>query len=310
MNSRLTPLVLFLTLLSAASCNRYVSFGGYAQGGTYSVTLNMKGVKAPLAGIKAAVDSILVTVDTSLSGYNPGSQLSRFNAGEAVEQGDCFRRVLEFSQKYAEITGGALDVWSAPLFDAWGFGFRTDSLPGPERVQEALALSREHKVLNFNAVAQGFTADEVARYLHSVGARDMLVDIGEIYCSGVNRSGKGWRVGIDTPADGNNTPGASLSGIWQSDGGSHGIVTSGNYRKYYVRDGRKYAHTVDPRTGYPVQHNLLSATVVAPTSADADALATFFMVIGFDEARQWVLDHDDIDACLITSEEIWRSPGF
>ena len=173
-----------------------------------------------------------------------------------------------------------------------------------------MARCQNREVLNFNAIAQGYSCDLVASYLHSIGVKDMLVDIGEIYCEGLNPEGKGWSIGIDTPEDGNDTPGAKLAGIWKSDGGAYGVVTSGNYRKYYIHDGKKYAHTIDPRTGRPVEHNLLSATVVAASATEADALATYFMVIGMEEARRFVEEHDGIEACLITSDTSWRSPNF
>ena len=102
-------------------------------------------------------------------------------------------------------------------------------------------------------------------------------------------------------------PGEDIRQVWTSDGGDHGVVTSGNYRKFYVRDGKKYSHTIDPRTGRPVEHNLLSATVVAPTAAEADALATVFMVIGFDAARDFLETRPDLEAYLITSDSIWSS---
>ena len=157
--------------------------------------------------------------------------------------------------------------------------------------------------LNFNAVAQGYSCDTVARYLNKLGIRDMLVDIGEILCRGVNASGKPWRVGVDRPTDGNATPGADLDGLWESDGFPffQGIVTSGNYRKFYVRDGVKYSHTIDPRTGRPAENGLLSATIVAPTAELADALATYCMVIGLDAAREYILSRPDIDGYLIYS---------
>jgi thiamine biosynthesis lipoprotein len=303
--------IIIASLLLCCACSpRYEIIQGYAQGGTYSVKYSTKGVKAGRAEIAAGIDDILTAIDTTLSGYNRKSLLSRRNAGEDVELNDMFRDIEAISEHYREVTGGAFDVAAGPLFDVWGFGFTSDSLPSDERIAEAMERCRRREVLNFNAIAQGYSCDLVAGYLRSLGVTDMLVDIGEIYCDGLNPDGLGWSIGIDTPEDGNEIPGAKLSGIWHSDGKGHGVVTSGNYRKFYVRDGKKYAHTIDPRTGRPVEHNLLSATVIAPTATEADAMATYFMVIGFDEARAWVESHDGIEACLITSDSQWFSEGF
>ena len=303
--------ILILALILACSCTpRYRTAGGFAQGGTWSVKYNAAGVKQSAAQVQEAIDGILEAIDTTLSGYNRRSLLSRRNAGEDVTLNDMFRDIEEKSEYYHTLSGGAFDVAAGPLFDIWGFGFTSDSLPSDEAIALAAERCKRREVLNFNAIAQGYSCDLVAAYLHSIGVRDMLVDIGEIYCEGLNPQGRGWTIGIDTPTDGNNTPGADLAGIWQSDGGAYGVVTSGNYRKFYVRDGRKYAHTIDPRTGRPVEHDLLSATVIAPTATDADALATFFMVIGPEEARSWVEAHDGIEACLISSQGTWKSEGF
>lgn len=306
----LFSLIFATFLICSCQTDGYVNFSGFAQGGTWSVKADLKGASRSYDEIRSALDSILILVDTTFSGYNSSSILSRLNAGEPVEPNDCFLRLKKLSDSICAVTGGAFDVSAGPLFDIWGFGFMNDSLPSPGNIAEALALSRSGKTLNFNAIAQGYTCDLVAGYLREAGVRDMLVDIGEIYCQGKNPHGKGWTIGIDTPVDGNNTPGAMLSAIWTSDGGSHGVVTSGNYRKFYVRDGVKYSHTIDPRTGYPVTHNLLSATVIAKDATTADALATYFMVIGFEKARTYVLSHPDIESCLITSDDVWKSPGF
>ena len=356
--------ICFCSLAAAlllCSCNgpgRYVAVTGYAQGGTYSVKFNTSGVKVPRAEIASAIDSILVLIDTTLSGYNKSSQLSRFNAGETIVPNRLFSDMYAFSRDIWEETDGCVDVAAGPLFDIWGFGFSNDSLPSDDRVRSVLescgmgrlrasivpgealdpssllAAPASHDAggstvavevipgkegavpakLNFNAVAQGYTCDMVADYLKSLGVTDMLVDIGEIYCTGHNPSGHDWSIGVDRPVDGNETPGADLDGVWQSGGQSCGIVTSGNYRKFYVRDGRKYAHTVDPRTGYPVDHSLLSATVVAPTAAAADAYATYCMVLGLDGARAFIESRPDLEGYLIydldgTMTE-WASPGF
>lgn len=300
-------LILLSLLLSACTQTHYVQFGGYAQGGVWSVKANIKGVKARPAEIQKGIEAILEEIDTTLSGYNKRSQLSRYNAGEPVQLSPMFLEVKQAADKFKEETDGALNCAAGPLYDIWGFGFKTDSLPSDELVRQTLADCG--KKLNFNAIAQGYSCDKVAAYLYSLGIKDMLVDIGEIFCDGLNPSGKPWRVGIDKPEDGNNSPGAKMEGIWESNGGPQGVVTSGNYRKYYIKDGVKYSHTIDPRTGYPVQHKLLSATVIAPTAMAADAYATYCMVIGTEKAQEFILSRPDLEACLI-SEEIWTSPGF
>ena len=336
-----------LLLGSCTGRGRYVAFTGYAQGGTYSVKINYSGVRVPREEIASAIDSILTLVDTTLSGYNKASQLSRCNAGETVVPNRLFSDIYTFSRDIWSETDGCVDVAAGPLFDIWGFGFSTDSLPSADKVLETLAtcgMSRlsaaiapgvpidsrslvsssgftldppqdpAPALLNFNAIAQGYTCDLVADYLRSIGVTDMLVDIGEIYCAGRNPAGRDWSIGVDRPVDGNETPGADLDGVWVSGGRSCGIVTSGNYRKFYVRDGRKYAHTIDPRTGYPVDHSLLSATIVASTAAAADAYATYCMVLGFDEARAFIESRPDLEGYLIRDSEgtmlEWASPGF
>ena len=305
----------FTILLSACiltGCHRsgYATFSGYAQGGTYTVKADLSGVSIPSRTIQQTIDAILDSIDFSLSGYNKNSLLSRYNAGEDITPNRFFYEVRALSERYRSETDGAFDAASAPLFDIWGFGFTTDSLPDPERIQAALAACKEEKVLNFNAIAQGYTCDVVAGYLHSIGIHNMLVDIGEIFCEGVNPDGKGWTIGVDNPVDGNNTPGQDLRSIWQSDGRPCGIVTSGNYRKFYIKDGKKYAHTIDPRTGYPVTHDLLSATIVAPSATEADALATACMVIGPEKARALIESRPELEGYLIMSEGTWMSEGF
>ena len=317
--------------LSAASCSpagNYVQLTGYAQGGTYSVKFNKKGIKVPLDEIRMSVDSILTLVDTTLSGYNKGSQLSRFNAGAEVDPNAVFKEIYSLSRKFYEETGGALDVASGPLFDIWGFGFTSDKLPSEKTVDSVRAACGMDKLgedmeplvegvvpkLNFNAIAQGYTSDKIADYLHSLGVKDMLVDIGEIFCEGVNQKGIPWSIGIDRPIDGNMTPGADLDGIWRGDGSGKGVVTSGNYRKFYEKDGKKYSHTIDPRTGSPVRHNLLSVTIIADNATTADALATYCMVIGLDEARAFIEARTDLEGYLIYDDDgsmkEWASSGF
>jgi len=325
---------IFLSVLLAgalaAGCNRpagYVAINGYAQGGTYTVKISMEGVEQKPAAIKEAIDGILTDIDTVLSGYNSKSQLSRFNRGEVFTPSPLFEKMYLTASQYFKETGGALDAGSAPLFDIWGFGFTEDSLPPREKIDSALSrcgilhsgkslresMGQGYK-LNFNAIAQGFSCDTVASYLRKIGVKDMLVDIGEIYCQGRNPDGKGWGIGVDKPILGNQEKGAELSGVWRSSGDSCGVVTSGNYRKFYVKDGQMYSHTIDPRTGYPAGNNLLSATIVARNATDADAYATYCMVIGLEKSREFISSRDDLEGYLIWAEgdslSTWASPGF
>ena len=325
---KLTALLAAILLLWNCSGDRYIVIRGYAQGGTYAVKMNLRGVRKKPAQIKKDIDSLLLVIDNTLSGYNKKSTLSRFNAGEQVALDDMFKDIYSLSRELWQESGGAFDVAAGPLYDVWGFGFSRDSLPSDEKVAQilsscgmkdmpsdpdSLVADGVHK-LNFNAIAQGYSCDVVASYLYGIGVKDMLVDIGEIYCDGLNPRHKGWTIAVDTPEDGNQTSGAKVSATWTSDGGPCGIVTSGNYRKFYVRDGRKYAHTIDPRTGYPVTHQLLSATIKAPTGARADAIATCCMVIGLSPAQEFILASPDLEGLLIYEQDgrmsIWRSPGF
>ena len=307
---RLSSIIISAFVLFACNGPKYESFTGYAQGGTYSVSANLEDVDVDARVIAAKIDSLLTEIDFSISGYNKNSLLSRYNAGEEITPDKHFTRLIELSAEYKALSHGAFDIAAGPLFDIWGFGFKNDSIPSAQKVEEALALCKEGKVLNFNAIAQGYSCDVIAEYLYSIGVKDMLVNIGEIYCDGFNSSGMGWSIGVDNPVDGNNSPGSDINGIWRSDGGAHGVVTSGNYRKYYIVDGKKYAHTIDPRTGYPVDHNLLSATILAPTAAMADALATACMVIGTEKSKDLINSLEGVEAYLISSDGTWTSEGF
>lgn len=335
-----------LTILAAAvllvacrqQAGQYVQIEGTAQGSRYAVKINMKGVTVPVETVRDSIDALLVQIDYTLSGYNKQSLLSRFNAGEVIRPNTLFIEMYRIAYRLWERSGGALDFAAAPLYDVWGFGFRNSSFPTDEQIAELLKkcgmghLPAELPVspdgtldpaamgyprLNYNALAQGYTCDIVARYLYSLGIKDMLVDVGEIWCDGVGPSGLPWTVGLDRPIDreaGDNT--TEYKDIWTSEGKACGITTSGNYRKFYVRDGRKYAHTINPRSGYPVEHNLLSATVVSlGNAADSDAIATWCMVVGLQAAQVLILGDPALEGYLVYSDDQgqmreWYSPGF
>ena len=331
-------------IVSCVPRENWCTITGYAQGGTYAVKADLSQSDIRPRELKDSVEAILSAIDKSVSGYNKGSLLCHLNAGERIRPDGILMDLYRKSYQIYCSTDAYVDVASAPLYDIWGFGFKSGEFPSDETVAKTIASSGMDRLvpdmqavldadgmlyahdlllpgkgsalpkLNFNAVAQGYSSDLVASFLKKKGVRDMMVDIGEIYCQGHNPQGKSWTLGIDRPLDGNNTPGADLQGIFHAPSTPCGIVTSGNYRKFYIRDGKKYAHTVDPKTGYPVSHQLLSATVVAPDSFTADALATYCMVIGPEAAKAFVLSRNDIEACLIfadgDSTSSWCSEGF
>ncbi len=316
---RTVLLLLTSLLLLSGGCSGnapYVRIEGFAQGGTYHV------ICRPVRGLgeqtlRAEIDSRLLAIDFTLSGYNKGSLLSRLNAGEDLPLNDLFIGCFNRSKEIWAETDGAFDPSAAPLFDLWGFGFSNKGTVTQAAIDSIRAfvgmnrLSLEERAdgtylvrddprmkLNFNAIAQGYSCDVVARYLDSLGCADYLVEIGrEILCKGKNAAGNLWRVGLDRPEDGNMEEGRDLQAILEVT--DCGIVTSGNYRKFYVEDGQKFAHTIDPTTGRPVSHNLLSATVVAQDAATADAYATWMMVVGLDRAREILAGRPDLEALLV-----------
>lgn len=319
-------LMLLMSLtLSCSPRDRYITITGFAQGGTYSVKLNLNGkegmVRTRPEDIRDSIDAILVNIDNSVSGYNKNSLLSRFNAGEQVVPDEIFSDIYAHAVRIFNETEGVVDAASGPLFDLWGFGFKSGDFPADKEIESVMKSCGMKRMietgegkLNYNAIAQGYSCDLVADYLYSIGVKDMLVDIGEIFCDGRNPSGQSWSLGIDRPVDGNNELGAEIQGIFRAPEGPHGIVTSGNYRKFYVRDGKKYAHSIDPRTGYPVTHNLLSATIVAADALTADAYATYCMVVGLEESIRLLESRPDLEGCLIYDEEgifkTWCSANF
>lgn len=317
--------ILAVLILSCTPKDRYMTVTGYAQGGTYTVKLNLNGnegtVKVKPEEIRDSIDTILKKIDNSLSGYNKNSLLSRFNEGESITPDSLFTDIFSHAVRIYNETDGVVDVAAGPLFDLWGFGFKSGDFPSDAKVREVMQacgmkrmLAENKGQLNYNAIAQGYSCDLVAEYLYSIGVKDMMVDIGEIFCDGLNPSGQPWSLGIDKPTDGNNELGAQIQGIFRAPEGPHGIVTSGNYRKFYIKDGKKYSHSIDPRTGYPVTHNLLSATIVADDALTADAYATYCMVVGLEEAKLMIESREDLEGCLIYDQDgtfmTWCSTGF
>ena len=316
------PLFLCVLLLSGGCAPKphYVRYEGFAQGGTYHVTCSVPG-RVTEQRVRHDVDSILLDIDATLSGYNKGSLLSQLNAGGDPCLNDFFIDCFNRSKAIWAETGGAFDPSAAPLFDLWGFGFQEkgvvtqaaidsirqfvgmDLLTLEERADGTHLAKADPRIqLNFNAIAQGYSCDVVARHLEALGATDYLVDIGrEIVCKGKNPAGNDWRIGLDRPSDGNFDEGKDLQAIIEVT--DCGIVTSGNYRKFYVENGQKFAHTIDPSTGRPVTHSLLSATVITADATTADAYATWLMVVGPDRAREILAQRPELEALLVYDED-------
>ncbi len=279
--------------------------------------------------LKAEIEAELQKVDASLSMFNPQSTISGINKGETSEADEMLCEVLRLSFIINEATDGAFDPTVAPLVNAWGFGFKSGQLPDSTQVDSLQALVGLHgihldgnrltkdnplSILDFSAIAKGYGVDRAAQVLRSHGIRDFMVEIGgEVVTEGVNEKGEAWRIGINKPDDDTTQVSTELQDIIQLSGKA--IATSGNYRNFYIHEGRKIAHTINPRTGYPAQQDILSSTVLAPTCAEADAFATAFMVLGLDSARQVLRQQQQLEAYFIYSDEqgnyrTWHTDGF
>lgn len=267
--------------------------------------------------LKAEIEEALHQIDNSLSPFNKQSVITAINSNESMQTDSLFRAVFCRSMEISAQTDGAFDITVAPLVNAWGFGFKKGIFPDSAQVDSLRQLIGYTKVrldaancvqkdddrlmLNCSAVAKGYAVDVVARLLHQKGIDNLMVDIGgEVVVKGSNPQQRPWRIGINKPVDDSLATNQELQAIVELHEGA--IATSGNYRNYYHRNGKKYAHTIDPRTGYPVQHAILSSTVLAPDCMSADAYATAFMVMGLEEAEAFVESHPELAAYFIYSQ--------
>lgn len=267
--------------------------------------------------LKADIEAELQKVDCSLSPFNKQSVITHINNNTDMRTDSLFDYVFNLARKVSEETHGAFDITVAPLVNAWGFGFKNaaridsatiDSLRqfvGFEkiRLEDGKIIKHDSRtMLDCSAIAKGFGVDCVARLLDRKGVRNYMIDIGgELVMKGENAQMATWRIGINKPIDDSLAVNQELQTVLQVTG--VGLATSGNYRNFYYKDGKKYAHTIDPRTGYPIQHNILSATVVADDCATADAYATAFMVLGLDSAKAICDAHPELDAYFIYTQE-------
>lgn len=305
-------------LIITAACRKkheYSSFAGAAQGTTYSIVFEEKPVIDPIV-LRQEVEKLLQGFDMSLSLYDDSSLLCRINRNENTQPDEYFTEAFRRSKEISDLTGGAFDITVGPLVRAWGFGPDGNKNFTPSRIDSLLQLVGMQKVelrdgrlwkadprivLDFNAIAQGYSVDVVYGFLEKKGINSFLVEIGgEVRVKG-DKGGKLWRVGIDRPADNNMTPGSDLEAVISMKDRS--LATSGNYRKFYIENGIKYSHTIDPVTGYPARNQLLSATIIASDCASADGIATACMVMGKEKSIEFLDLHPEYDGYLIYSDD-------
>ena len=246
------------------------------------------------------LDSLLASIDASLSTYDTTSLISSFNRGDTILADRLFQEMLSFSQAINIETNGAFDPTIGPLIKAWGWDFskaeemdslKVDSLlqiKGFDKISitnETAYLKDPRAKLNFNAIAQGYSVDLMADLIESKGINNYYIELGgELKVKGLKLDSSLWRIGIDRPEE-NNTE-RDLVAVINLE--NKALATSGNYRKFYEKDGMKYSHTIDPSSGYPVSHSLLSATVISNDCYRADALATAFMVMGYERSVEFL----------------------
>lgn len=321
----------FLLILVGLTCwilsdHKFHSTEGRIFGTTYHIKYSAT------RNLSTDIEATLSDVDAALSMFNPESTLSHFNAGEEYASNRLFDDVVKLGLQISNETNGAFDMTVAPLVNAWGFGFKNrqdltdtqidsirqfvgyDKLSFNAKATPSLRRNDPRVTIDCGAIAKGYGVQCVAQMLEKKGCSNFMVEIGgEVVVKGNNPDGKKWTLGITKPVDdpqGQQTELQETIAITD-----RAVATSGNYRNFYIKGERKYAHTIDPATGYPVNHTLLSATVIHPNCAAADAYATTFMVMGLDRAKQFVESHKEIEAYLIFSDEqgnmqTWKSSGF
>ncbi|MGB3587041.1 MAG: FAD:protein FMN transferase [Tunicatimonas sp.] len=282
------------------------------RGQTMGTTYNIKYQDDQGRDFKVAIDSLLEVFNQSVNHYLPDSEITRFNQQDTLYFDlPYFYPVLKRSDEIVQATNGAFDPTVAPLVSAWGFGPEDQRLPNDTSIDSLLQLVGFDKIsyttnyatkeiagvsLNFSAIAKGAGVDVVGEYLGQQSIHDFMVEIGgEVLCRGVNDKGERWKIGIDDPNQvGNMSAAVTLN--------NQAIATSGNYRNYYEVDGKKYAHTIDPKTGQQVTHSVLSVSVIADDCMTADGYATAFMVLGLEPAKEIIARNPSLEVLIIYDE--------
>jgi FAD:protein FMN transferase len=318
--------VFILLLACQTKKSEYLKITGFAQGTTYHITYE----NSNNVDYSSDIDSILKAFDKSCSMYDSTSIISRINNNDpTVEADDWFIDVFKKSAEVNTLSEGALDITVGPVVHAWGFGNAPiakhdtayiDSLlqfVGMDKVKlEGRKITKKYPgvSLDVNAVAQGYSVDVVSKFFEVKGIKNYLVEIGgEVRCKGTNANNKFWHIGIDKPTDGNLTPGEELQAVIELNNKS--LTTAGNYRKFFVENGVKYGHTIDPKTGFPAKNTLLSATVICNDAITADAWDTAFMVLGLEKSKELLKKLPGIEVYFIYSNpkgefEVFFSEGM
>ena len=320
---------IFTVILLINSCHnipsKYIYNKGFAYGTMYSIIYESPDGKDYQEEITAKFQKYTMI----FSPYEAESTISKVNKNEDVKLEPefiaCFERAMEISK----ITNGAFDITAGSLVNAWGFGPEEKNKMTSEIVDSLKSFTGYHKIqiknktiqkeapeinIDMNAISKGFTSDLIANFLSDKGCENYMVEIGgEVVAKGKNEKRKTWTIGISKPDENLLGITGDLQAVLHLS--NHAMATSGNYRNFYVEDGIKYAHTIDPKTGYPVQHSLLSATVLANDCMTADAFATAFMVLGKDLGVEIARQIPEIKVYFIYADEngnnqIYMSENF
>lgn len=306
---------IFISCQTQQKQRQYTIYGD-AQGTTYTITYISE---KPIA--KQSIDSILKVIDLSMSTYIDNSLITKINKNENLPVDEHFKKVFLASKQIFQESEGYFDPSIGVLIDAWGFGKKENHTPPTQQQIDSLLsrigldkitltennyLEKKNKDirLNFNAIAQGYTSDLISNYLLSKKINNFIVEVGgELYIHGKNiLKNKSWLIGIDNPLQ---KPDEDREIVATLNLENCGLATSGNYRKLWVDEqtGKKYVHTINPKTGYPEQSNLLSATVITSSAMMADGYATTLMALGVERAKQFLSEHKELKAILLYSDE-------
>lgn len=297
-------LVFLLLLHTPLSAQKLQVLEGKAQG-TYFV---IKYLSADTSSLAAAVDSVFTAIDQSLSLYQPGSLINRFNAGKSIMMDEHMQLVISKALWISHVTGGAFDITVKPLVDVWGFGVHrpaAQQAPSKDTLQHILQhigykylqikgtqlIKKKAGVeIDCNGIAQGYTTDVLARFLEQHGITDYLVDVGgELRSKGHNAQQQVWTVGIERPAD--EMGGYPVQDIISLD--NKAITTSGNYRRFFDQGSTRFAHTIDPVSGVAQHNNIISVTVIAKDAITADGFDNALMLMGVDKGLLFIESHPE-----------------